>query len=209
MSVADKTFSMLQFHLHAPSEHTLDGKVYDAEAHFVHTNADSSALLVVGVFLEKKAGAKTDPWLNSVWNTLETVNSTTPVAAKLYVSRRDCSTAVLSLPSAPHCCSCAHSRCSFGCFALVCCLRSLRSGSYASLLTTAAKKKRAFNYPGSLTTPGCAEIVDWWVLEAPLQVAPADFDKFQTHLKRLPATDKGRGARPVQPLNGRVITVYN
>ncbi|TYZ53277.1 hypothetical protein PybrP1_005527, partial [[Pythium] brassicae (nom. inval.)] len=40
-------------------------------------------------------------------------------------------------------------------------------------------------------------------------VSPADFDKFQSHLKRLPATDHGRGARPVQPLNGRVVTAYS
>lgn len=84
----------------------------------------------------------------------------------------------------------------------------LHSGSYASLLTAAASKGRMFNYPGSLTTPTCSEIVDWWVLETPLQVSSADFDRFQTHLAKLPATDHGRGARPAQPLNGRGITVY-
>lgn len=84
----------------------------------------------------------------------------------------------------------------------------VHSDAYAPLLTKAASKGRVFNYPGSLTTPMCDEIVDWWVLEKPVQVSAADFDKFQAHLEKLPATDHGRGARPVQPLNGRAITVY-
>ncbi|KAF1313742.1 Ein3-binding f-box protein 1, partial [Globisporangium splendens] len=164
VSVENKAYSMLQFHMHAPSEHTLNGKVFDAEAHFVHTNSDGNALLVVGLFLERKQGATTDPWLTSVWSALSAVNTTDPLSVKL--------------------------------------------GSYSSLLTAAASKGKVLNYPGSLTTPTCSEIVDWWVLQAPLQVSPADFDKFQAHLEELPATDRGRGARPTQPLNGRIIAVY-
>ena len=30
------SFSPLQFHLHAPSEHSVDGNLYDAEMHIVH-----------------------------------------------------------------------------------------------------------------------------------------------------------------------------
>jgi carbonic anhydrase len=48
---ADK-WDLVQFHLHAPSEHTLDGKRYDAEIHFVHKNAKGE-LAVVGVFVRK------------------------------------------------------------------------------------------------------------------------------------------------------------
>ncbi|DAZ95051.1 TPA: hypothetical protein N0F65_002785, partial [Lagenidium giganteum] len=80
---------------------------------------------------------------------------------------------------------------------------SLEMTSYADVLTKYANEGHAFNYPGSLTTPTCDEIVDWWMIEKPLAVSPADFDQFQKHLERLPATDKGKGARPVQPLNGR------
>jgi carbonic anhydrase len=29
-------FNLIQFHLHSPSEHTIDGKIYPAELHFVH-----------------------------------------------------------------------------------------------------------------------------------------------------------------------------
>eukprot|EP00644_Phytophthora_capsici_P017309 jgi/Phyca11/125216/e_gw1.57.186.1 len=129
------TYNMAQFHLHAPSEHTLDGKPLDGEVHFVHSNADGSALMVVGVFLQ--TGGTTDP------------------------------------------------------------------GSYADLVN--ANAVRAYNYPGSLTTPGCDEIVDWWVVQQPMSISSADLTRLQTQLTELPVTDNGRNARPVLPLNGRTV----
>tara|TARA_R110002051_G_scaffold32974_2_gene74421 strand:- start:3843 stop:4562 length:720 start_codon:yes stop_codon:yes gene_type:complete len=47
-------YALVQFHFHAPSEHTLDGKTYPAEIHFVNRGADG-ALAVVGVFLTEGA----------------------------------------------------------------------------------------------------------------------------------------------------------
>lgn len=59
-------FMPLQFHFHAPSEHSVDGKLYDAEVHFVHTIKGSNAVgstaqpeipgAVVGIFFDVKAG---------------------------------------------------------------------------------------------------------------------------------------------------------
>ena len=49
-------FELLQFHFHAPSEHTLSGRSYPLEAHLVHRNA-SGELLVVGVFVEPGPGS--------------------------------------------------------------------------------------------------------------------------------------------------------
>lgn len=83
VTATGSAYSMLQFHMHAPAEHTLNGKVYDGEAHFVHQRDNASALLVVGLFLEKKVDAKTDPWLTSVWDALSNVTTTSPVSAKL------------------------------------------------------------------------------------------------------------------------------
>ncbi|KAJ1628102.1 alpha carbonic anhydrase [Pavlovales sp. CCMP2436] len=42
-------FNLIQFHLHSPSEHQFDGKVYPAELHFVHQNPVTSQLLVFGL----------------------------------------------------------------------------------------------------------------------------------------------------------------
>lgn len=40
-----------QFHFHAPSEHTIDGKQFPAEVHFVHEAPDGT-LAVIGILLE-------------------------------------------------------------------------------------------------------------------------------------------------------------
>lgn len=52
LNAAGDTWSLAQFHFHAPSEHTVDGKHFDMELHFVHKNA-KGALAVVGVLLKK------------------------------------------------------------------------------------------------------------------------------------------------------------
>lgn len=44
-----KVFELAQFHLHAPSEHTMAGKRFPMELHLVHKSADGE-LAVVGVF---------------------------------------------------------------------------------------------------------------------------------------------------------------
>ena len=54
-----------------------------------------------------------------------------------------------------------------------------------------------WRYTGSLTTPPCSEGVRWHVLKTPVEVSKAQIDALRA---RYPAN-----ARPVQPLNGRVI----
>ncbi|KAF4146236.1 Eukaryotic-type carbonic anhydrase [Phytophthora infestans] len=153
------SYSMAQLHLHAPSEHTLDAKPLDGEVHFVHSNADGSALMVVGVFLQVANTDTTDPWMVSVLDGMEAV---TPAAAT-----------------------------------------TMNLGLYANVVNTNAV--RTYNYPGSLTTPGCDEIVDWWVVQQPMSISSADFTRLQTQLKELSVTDNSNNARPVLPLNGRTV----
>ena len=45
------SYSLLQFHLHSPSEHTIDGEAAPMEIHFVHQDPNSGALAVVGILL--------------------------------------------------------------------------------------------------------------------------------------------------------------
>lgn len=54
-----------------------------------------------------------------------------------------------------------------------------------------------YTYPGSLTTPPCAEIVNWVVLKSPGSLSPRQFRAFREVL--------GNDFRPLQPRNGRVI----
>lgn len=60
-------------------------------------------------------------------------------------------------------------------------------------------RRRYWEFEGSLTTPPCSEGVRWMVLTQPVTVSPEAI----RNLRRLyPAN-----ARPVQPLNGRVVRV--
>ncbi|MCF6214996.1 MAG: carbonic anhydrase family protein [Emcibacter sp.] len=47
-------YDLLQFHFHSPSEHTLEGKSFPLEVHFVH-KAQNGTLAVVGVMFEEGA----------------------------------------------------------------------------------------------------------------------------------------------------------
>ncbi|KAI9922375.1 hypothetical protein PsorP6_001725 [Peronosclerospora sorghi] len=78
VSVNNATYHMVQFHVHAPSEHTVNGKQLDGEIHFVHKSSDGQALLVVGLFL--MLGPTSDEWLNPVLDALEHVSSTEQTA---------------------------------------------------------------------------------------------------------------------------------
>ncbi|KAH7472377.1 Alpha carbonic anhydrase 7 [Phytophthora ramorum] len=164
VSANGASYNMLQFHLHAPSEHTLNGEHLDGEVHFVHSNTDGSALLVVGVFFKAVDGGETDDWVASVLDALDTVSMNTTV--------------------------------------------SMSTTSYAAVVNAAADAHGVFNYAGSLTTPACSEIVDWWVIKEPVKISTTDLERLQSQLKELPITDDGKNARPVHPLNGRVVTAY-
>ncbi len=63
MTVGEKTYVLVQFHFHAPSEHTVDGEHLPMEMHFVH-QAENGALAVVGVLIEE--GAQ-NPGIAPLW----------------------------------------------------------------------------------------------------------------------------------------------
>jgi carbonic anhydrase len=48
----DANWDALQYHIHAGSDHTLDGKHYGADLHIVHKNRNGSDYAVLGLFLE-------------------------------------------------------------------------------------------------------------------------------------------------------------
>ncbi|MBS0025447.1 carbonic anhydrase [Microbacterium paraoxydans] len=51
VEVDGKRYDLQQFHLHASSEHTIDGRTAPAELHLVH-KADDGSMLVLGVMLQ-------------------------------------------------------------------------------------------------------------------------------------------------------------
>lgn len=52
LTIGDEEYRLVQYHFHAPSEHTLGGASHAVEVHLVHQN-DAGQLAVVGVFLEE------------------------------------------------------------------------------------------------------------------------------------------------------------
>lgn len=48
----DQTFELVQYHIHSPSEHTVEGERFPLEIHLVHKNA-AGLLAVVGVLIEE------------------------------------------------------------------------------------------------------------------------------------------------------------
>lgn len=81
--------------------------------------------------------------------------------------------------------------------------------NYADLLNSLVHKSHLLNYSGSLTTPGCSETVDWWVLLDPIAITFADFQRMRTLYGELPATNNASNNRPIQPLNDREIVYYD
>lgn len=65
----------------------------------------------------------------------------------------------------------------------------------AQLLPT--QSAHFYHYQGSLTTPPCSEVVDWIVLSQPIEASPSQIARFVAAV--------GDNARPVQPLNQRLL----
>ena len=63
------------------------------------------------------------------------------------------------------------------------------------------KGKNILHYEGSLTTPNCDEIVNWFVNTEVIYINPKDLRNIKAHIYH--GTDDNR---PVQPLHGRKVT---
>lgn len=59
-----KTFELLQFHFHAPSENHINGNSYPLEAHLVHADKDGNLAVVAVMFKE----GNTNSGLNVAWS---------------------------------------------------------------------------------------------------------------------------------------------
>jgi carbonic anhydrase len=66
VEIDGQEYQLLQFHFHAPSEHTVSGSHYDMEMHLVHKNSQDE-LAVVGVFLKKGQENKV---IQTIWNNI-------------------------------------------------------------------------------------------------------------------------------------------
>ena len=65
VSLNGKDYILRQFHFHHPSEHTIDGKQFPLEAHFLHAASDGDLAVISVLFLEGAA----NPNLDAIWAT--------------------------------------------------------------------------------------------------------------------------------------------
>jgi len=68
LSVGGKDFELLQFHFHAGSEYSIDGKFYPLEVHLVHASKDGDLAVVGVMFEEGDANAE----LAGIWENMPT-----------------------------------------------------------------------------------------------------------------------------------------
>lgn len=81
VTIDNMAYELVQFHFHAPSEHTIDGKSFPVEMHLVHAN-EAGELAVVGVMIEE--GAE-NPALSSVWEYLPSQAGPLEAIEEVYV----------------------------------------------------------------------------------------------------------------------------
>ncbi len=161
----EEKFTLLQFHFHTLSEHTVDGQHYDMEMHLVHANDafiagdPSGKLAVLGVFIEE--GDKNKE--------LEDIFKHLPHAS--HSGAAEVITAEVT-------------------------------SNYKKLLPD---NKSVYSYSGSLTTPGCNEIVSWFVFDEAIEMSAEQIEDYR-HLYSDVANGLYNTNRPVQPLNGRVVS---
>ncbi|MBV9261155.1 MAG: carbonic anhydrase [Pseudolabrys sp.] len=146
ITLGKDSYKLLQFHFHRPSEHTIDGKNFPMEVHFVHQHA-SGGLAVVGVLM---ATGNANPVFKKVVSTM-------PAAAG----------------------------------------QSIKADAAINPNGMLPANRAYYRYAGSLTTPPCAETVQWLLLTTPIQVAEADVAAF--------AKLYAMNARPVQKANRRDV----
>ncbi len=143
-----KNYKLLQFHYHAFSEHTINGKHFPLEVHFVHKHSDTDFAVIGVMFIAGKENELFKKYLDKF-----------PTKKGEYATNE-----VIDL---------------------------------AKLLP---ENKSYYYYNGSLTTPPCTEVVNWYVLKNPIEASREQLDKFSNILNN--------NYRPVQPLNGRKVKLY-
>jgi carbonic anhydrase len=80
LTIGPDTYRLVQFHFHAPSEHTVAGRAYPAELHLVH-ESQGGELAVVGIFVEPSSLPQ--PLIDEVIETAGSVGEEVQIADAL------------------------------------------------------------------------------------------------------------------------------
>lgn len=178
VQIGNRTLDLLQYHFHAPSEHSFGGQRAAMEAHLVHRDSLGN-LAVIGVMLAADPRAFRNPCLQAGLEFGPDVKSKRVAAPVSCFFRPD--------PKQRLCPS-----------------LEIHPGMLLPEPNQEGKHKY-MNYSGSLTTPPCSEGVDWFLLANPLKIPGEQVVEFMTYVgeKRTLSLN----SRPVQALNDRVISI--
>ena len=185
-------YGLLQMHFHSPSEHTIGNGRFSAEAHMVHQSA-SGGYLVIGVFLQVDSGDTFSPINNDdKYEYDDGVNRNNKFLNTLWTSSKESATPVQSfVPGGPN-------------------LSVEGSGIMNPYVDLTPGRKSMYHYIGGLTTPPCVVPggVSWWVYDQPVTVSTNDIAYLRkiVQSKGNYLSNRGDNARPVQPLNGRLVS---
>jgi carbonic anhydrase len=188
----DTTFDVLQYHIHAGSDHSLDNMHFGADMHIVHKNRNGDDLAVLGMFLEPSNDENTGLF-DVLIAGLEDVAQTTTKACQ---SNQTGGTTTQGIRTR----------------------RARYLQDVYNPYTKLPANSTMYYYSGSLTTPPCSEIVSWNVVDTPISLSIIEYKSivdlilsFTDPATCLPASvhsPSGYTSRPVQPLNGRTITHF-
>lgn len=76
-----------------------------------------------------------------------------------------------------------------------------KSEDMIDLLSLFPADKSYYNYKGSLTTPPCSEVVNWYVLQTPVTASKEQIEQFSKILNN--------NYRPIQAVNDRGVLTYS
>jgi carbonic anhydrase len=147
LSISGKTYELVGFHFHRPSEERINGRRFDMSAHLMHRSTDGQWLAVAVVFM---AGDE-HPFIKTLWNSIPLDVGMVEQAGAVKID--------------------------------------------ASQLLP--KLRGYYTFMGSLTEPPCTEGVRWIVMRTPVQMSRNQLETFGRLYEM--------NARPVQPVNGRLI----
>lgn len=151
LRLGGRTYRLIRFHWHTPSEHWLDGERFPMELHMVH--ADDDGNLVLGALVEE---GRANQELDKIWSVLPREPRDRVEVESFDVSR-------------------------------------LLPGSL-----------RTYRYPGSLTTPDCAQGIQWLLLAEPVEMSDKQIDEFRKIFFGTARFPVGN-ARPIQALYAREV----
>lgn len=182
-------YKVTSFHIHAPSEHWINGRQYDAEMQIMHQEYQTNETAIISILFDASKdipSAFMDKLrLNGipVWGTNTTINTTT---TSLVNGRNVTNTTFTNVRNT--------------------------GGYYWNNLTIPLMDyvqrmgQSFYYYEGSLCTPPCTEKVQWIVMSEIQYITLNDLGNLTKFWAKNPQFAKGRGNnRMIMPRNGRPI----